>query len=229
MELGDFELTWSAMAVPPGRRGHVRRGAAGALGEGKPPDERNRIRMAHQLPAGRARQRPPADRHRHRRQARAQVPANYAMEPGPTRLPDSIRQAGYELGGRHPRPPLPPPFRPLRLEHPRATGDRPDRADLPQRALLAAARRGRARPQPERARPGELLSRATGSRSSRPGVVELFGDEAEPIPGVRAVRTPGHNADMCIVLIDGGGRDEQGGLLGRPGADRGRTSPTPGS
>ena len=36
------------------------------------------------------------------------------------------------------------------------------------------------------------------------GVAELFGDEAEPIPGVKAVRAPGHNADMCIVLLDGG-------------------------
>src|SRR4029079_12107140 len=41
------------------------------------------------------------------------------------------------------------------------------------------------------------------------GVVELFDDEAEPMPGVRAVRAPGHNADMCIVLMDGG-RGEKG-------------------
>ena len=37
------------------------------------------------------------------------------------------------------------------------------------------------------------------------GVVEVFADEAEPITGVKAVKTPGHNADMCIVLLDGGG------------------------
>jgi glyoxylase-like metal-dependent hydrolase (beta-lactamase superfamily II) len=36
------------------------------------------------------------------------------------------------------------------------------------------------------------------------GQVELFSDEAEPVPGVRAVRVPGHNEGMCIVLIDGG-------------------------
>ena len=36
------------------------------------------------------------------------------------------------------------------------------------------------------------------------GVVELFAEEAEPVPGVKAVRTPGHNHDMCIVLLDGG-------------------------
>ncbi len=36
------------------------------------------------------------------------------------------------------------------------------------------------------------------------GVAELFDDEAEPVPGVRAVKAPGHNRDMCIVLLDGG-------------------------
>lgn len=36
------------------------------------------------------------------------------------------------------------------------------------------------------------------------GVVELFDDEAEAVAGVRAVRAPGHNRDMCIVLLDGG-------------------------
>ena len=35
--------------------------------------------------------------------------------------------------------------------------------------------------------------------------MELFGDEGEPVPGVRAVRAPGHNADMCVVVLDGGG------------------------
>ncbi len=36
------------------------------------------------------------------------------------------------------------------------------------------------------------------------GAVALFDEEAEPVPGVRAVRAPGHNRDMCIVLLDGG-------------------------
>jgi glyoxylase-like metal-dependent hydrolase (beta-lactamase superfamily II) len=43
------------------------------------------------------------------------------------------------------------------------------------------------------------------------GVVRLFdgGAGAEPIRGVRAVRVPGHNSDMCIVLLDGrAGRGE---------------------
>jgi glyoxylase-like metal-dependent hydrolase (beta-lactamase superfamily II) len=36
------------------------------------------------------------------------------------------------------------------------------------------------------------------------GVVELFDDEAEPAPGVRAVKAPGHTRDMCVVVLDGG-------------------------
>lgn len=36
------------------------------------------------------------------------------------------------------------------------------------------------------------------------GVAEVFDETAEPLPGVRAVRAPGHNASMCIVLLDGG-------------------------
>jgi len=36
------------------------------------------------------------------------------------------------------------------------------------------------------------------------GVAELFDDEAEVIPGVRAVKAPGHNADLCVVTLDGG-------------------------
>ncbi len=42
------------------------------------------------------------------------------------------------------------------------------------------------------------------------GVVELFEDEGEPMAGVRAVRAPGHNRDMCVVVLDGGGATENG-------------------
>lgn len=45
------------------------------------------------------------------------------------------------------------------------------------------------------------------------GVVELFDDEATPAAGVRAVRAPGHNRDMCIVLLDGGGEGARGVFL----------------
>src|SRR5690606_25399348 len=36
------------------------------------------------------------------------------------------------------------------------------------------------------------------------GVVELFDREAEVVPGVRAVKVPGHNADMCVIALNGG-------------------------
>jgi len=36
------------------------------------------------------------------------------------------------------------------------------------------------------------------------GVLELFDDQAEPLPGVRMVRAGGHSPGMCIVLVDGG-------------------------
>jgi glyoxylase-like metal-dependent hydrolase (beta-lactamase superfamily II) len=39
------------------------------------------------------------------------------------------------------------------------------------------------------------------------GLVELFAGETAPevVPGVVAVKAPGHNADHCIVTVDGGG------------------------
>ncbi len=45
------------------------------------------------------------------------------------------------------------------------------------------------------------------------GVVELFDGEAEPVAGVRAVKAPGHNRDMCVVLLDGGDGDGAKGLF----------------
>ena len=37
------------------------------------------------------------------------------------------------------------------------------------------------------------------------GKVELFDDSCEVLPGIRAEKAPGHNADMCVVTVDGGG------------------------
>jgi glyoxylase-like metal-dependent hydrolase (beta-lactamase superfamily II) len=36
------------------------------------------------------------------------------------------------------------------------------------------------------------------------GVVDLVGEAAEPLPGVRMERAPGHTAGMCLVRVDGG-------------------------
>lgn len=126
----------------------------------------------------------------------------FALEDGAERLPDSIRRAGFALGDvthvvlSH-----------LHFDHcgwnTRREGGRlvptfPNARYWIQEGELAHARepneRDRASYDP---RNWEALFEA--------GVVELFGEEAEPVPGVRAVRAPGHNADMCIVLVDGGG------------------------
>ena len=42
------------------------------------------------------------------------------------------------------------------------------------------------------------------------GLVELFDEEGSPATGVTALRAPGHNADMCIVRLDGGSSAAQG-------------------
>ncbi|HET9226657.1 MAG TPA: MBL fold metallo-hydrolase [Thermoanaerobaculia bacterium] len=167
-----------------------------------PPDEHNRIRMATNcllvergsdlllIDTG------IGDKHDPKFQA------NYGMEPGAVRLPDSIRRAGYELEDvthvllSH-----------LHFDHcgwsTRHSGDR----IVP---TFSNARYWLQRGEVEHARnPNERDRASYDPRNWEPlfeaGVAELFGDEAEPIPGVKAVRTPGHNADMCIVLIDGGG------------------------
>ncbi len=40
------------------------------------------------------------------------------------------------------------------------------------------------------------------------GKVELFDDACEVVPGIRAEKAPGHNADMCVVTVDGGGNGD---------------------
>lgn len=125
----------------------------------------------------------------------------FGMQEGATRLPESVRRAGYELGDvdhvilthlhfdhcgwntREVAGRLEPTFPKARywlnrgeVEHARAPSERDRASYLPEN--------------------WEPLFEA--------GVVELFDDAAEPLPGVQAVRAPGHNADMCVVLLDGG-------------------------
>ncbi len=45
------------------------------------------------------------------------------------------------------------------------------------------------------------------------GVVEQFEGEAAPCPGMKVVKARGHNADMCIVLLDGGGKESKAVFL----------------
>ena len=125
----------------------------------------------------------------------------FGLEPGAERLPSAIRRAGYELGDvthvlqTH-----------LHFDHcgwsTSLAGDRL----VP---TFPNARYWLERGEVEHARSPSDRDRASyDPRNWEPlfeaGVVELFEDRAEPITGVEAVKTPGHNRDMCIVLLDGG-------------------------
>ncbi|HET9209673.1 MAG TPA: MBL fold metallo-hydrolase [Thermoanaerobaculia bacterium] len=202
MELGDLKLTLVS-------DGEFRLDGGAMFGvvprtlweKEKPPDELNRIRMGTNcllvergsdlllIDSG------IGDKHDPRFQA------IYGMDLHAERLPDAIRRAGYEIGDvnhvllSH-----------LHFDHcgwnTREQGGKivptfPKATYWLQRGEVDHGRlpneRDRASYFPDNWEP---LFEA--------GAAELFGDEAEPIPGVKAVRTPGHNADMCIVLLDGG-------------------------
>lgn len=202
MELGDFKLTVVG-------DGGFRLDGGAMFGvvprvlweEVKPPDERNRIRMGTNcllvargndlllLDTG------IGDKH---------TPAfldNYGLEPGAVRLPEAIRRAGYALEDvthvvlSH-----------LHFDHcgwnTRRDGDRVVPTFPKARYWLQRGEVEHARHPNERDRASYFP--VNWEPLFEAGVVELFGEEAEPLPGVKAVRTPGHNADMCIVLIDGG-------------------------
>ncbi|MEM8962940.1 MAG: MBL fold metallo-hydrolase [Acidobacteriota bacterium] len=134
----------------------------------------------------------------------------FGLEEGATRLPNSIRAAGYELedvthvvithlhfdhcgwNAREKNGKLVPTF--------------PNARYWLERGEVGHARAPSARDQASYdPRNWEPLFEA--------GVVELFDDEAEPITGVKAVKVPGHNADMCVVLLDGGSPESQGVFL----------------
>lgn len=125
----------------------------------------------------------------------------YGMAEGAVRLPESIRRAGYELGDvthvllSH-----------LHFDH---CGWNTREAGGKIVPTFPKARYWMNRGEVEHARRPNERDRASYFPDNweplfEAGVVELFDDEAEPIPGVKAIRAPGHNADMCIVLLDGG-------------------------
>lgn len=126
----------------------------------------------------------------------------FGFEPGAVRLPESVRRAGYELGDvTH-----------VLLTHLHFDHSGWNATDVGGRLVptFPKARYWLQRGEVAHARKPNLRDKASyDPRNWEPlfeaKVVELFDEHAEPIAGVRAVRTPGHNADMCIVLLDGGG------------------------
>ncbi len=166
----------------------------------KPPDERGRIRIAaNSLLVERGSELLLIETGLGER-GDARFRDMFGLEEGAMRLPEAIARAGYELGDvthvllthlhfdhcgwntqrdAHPKPTFPNARYWLErgeVEHARAPNDR-DRGSYDPRNW-------------------EPLFDA--------GVVELFDSRAQPIDGVTALKTPGHNADMCIVLLDGG-------------------------
>ena len=126
----------------------------------------------------------------------------FGLGEGDVRLPEAIREAGYELGDvthvllSH-----------LHFDH---SGWNAREAGGKLVPTFPKARYWMQRGEVEHARNPSPRDRASyDSRNWEPlfeaGVVELFDDQAEPVAGVRAVRAPGHNADMCVVTLDGGG------------------------
>lgn len=130
----------------------------------------------------------------------------FGMEEGAVRLPDSLRALGYELGDithvllTH-----------LHFDH---CGWNCSERGGALRPTFPNARYWLCRGEVEHARHPNARDRASyDPRNWEPlfeaGVVELFDGEATPIEGVRAIEVPGHNANMCIVRLDGGGRHQQ--------------------
>jgi len=168
----------------------------------KPADERNRIRMGTNcLLIARGNElllidTGIGDKHDSRFQE------NYGMDPNAVRLPEAIRRAGYELWDvthvllSH-----------LHFDHcgwnTREQGGKLVPTFPKARYWLQRGEVAHGRKPNERDRASYFP--VNWEPLFEAGVAELFSDEAEPIRGVRAVRAPGHNADMCIVLIDGGG------------------------
>lgn len=125
----------------------------------------------------------------------------YDLEEGAVRLPESLAAAGYELGDvthvvlSH-----------LHFDHCGWNCTERGGRIVP---TFPKARYWMCRGEAEHARQPNLRDRASYfPRNWEPlfeaGVAELFDQVGEPMTGIQAIRTPGHNHDMCIVRIDGG-------------------------
>jgi len=126
----------------------------------------------------------------------------FAVDPARRMLPEAIADAGFELGDvthvllSH-----------LHFDHCGWNTRRQGERLVP---TFPNARYWMERSELDHARDPNPRDRASyDPRNWEPlfeaGVVELFDAEAEPITGVRAVKAPGHNRDMCVVTLDGVG------------------------
>jgi glyoxylase-like metal-dependent hydrolase (beta-lactamase superfamily II) len=128
----------------------------------------------------------------------------FALDAGRVTLPEAIRRAGFEPGdvthvlNTH-----------LHFDHCGWNTREQDGRLVP---TFPNARYWIERGEVDHARHPNARDRASyDPRNWEPlfeaGVVELFDDGAEPIAGVRASKAPGHNRDMCVVALDGGGAE----------------------
>jgi len=140
----------------------------------------------------------------------AKFRAIFGMEEGATRLPEQIRRAGYEPGDvthvllSH-----------LHFDHcgwnTRVQGDRVVPTFPNARYWMERGEVDHARNPNERDRAS--YDPANWEPLFDAGLVELFDDAAEPVAGVRAVKAPGHNRDMCIVLLNADGDAGERGVF----------------
>jgi len=135
----------------------------------------------------------------------AKLASIYGMDPEAERLPAAIARAGYEPGDvthvvlSH-----------LHFDHCGWNTRRDDAGALV--PTFPKARYWLNRGEIEHGLSGNERDRASYFPENwepllEAGVAELFGDEIEVVPGVRAVKAPGHNADMCVITVDGGGEE----------------------
>jgi glyoxylase-like metal-dependent hydrolase (beta-lactamase superfamily II) len=171
----------------------------------KPPDERNRIRMATNcllvetgddlvlVDTG------IGDKND------ARFAEQFGLEPGAVRLPEAILRVGFEPGDvthvllTH-----------LHFDH---CGWNTREAGGRLVPTFPRARYWLERGEVDHARnPNERDRASYDGRNWEPlfdaGVVELFDDEGSPAAGVRAVKAPGHNRDMCLALVEGGAGED---------------------
>ena len=129
--------------------------------------------------------------------------AIYVYEEGATRLPESIAAAGFEPGDvthvvlSH-----------LHFDHCGWNTRRDGAGNLV--PTFANARHWLNRGEVEHARSPTARDRASYFPENweplfDAGLVELVGDEGGPTDSIRMVKAPGHNADMCVVTLDGAG------------------------